>query len=148
MIDLFREGELSYPVQFESESQVRQFQFVLVRAYTIMYCVSGLNILHWKFVGQPDSVTIQNNCREQLFFFLHFTGASFANDHHTANNDLCNSQLIFVHIGGWSSVSLFFRLQIHEAIIIYDIFLIFSWVVFLFSLCKEKFQEVSSLDSQ
>lgn len=60
MIDLFREGELSYPVQFESESQVSQFQFVSeFGAYTIMYCVSGLNILHWKFVGQPDSVTIQ-----------------------------------------------------------------------------------------
>lgn len=55
-----------------------------------MYSVSGLNILGWKFVVQSESVTIQNNSREQLVFFLH-TGALFANDHYTATNDLCNN---------------------------------------------------------
>lgn len=131
MIDLFWKGDLSYPVQFESESREREFQFVLVWTYTIvMYSVSGLNILGWKFVVQSDSGTIQNNSREQLVFFLHFTGALFANEHYTATNDLYHNidilsywrvvfgKFIFPSSNSWNRHKLWYLL------------LIFCWMVF------------------
>lgn len=154
-IDLFWEGNLSCPVQFESESRERQFQFVLVQTYTIViYSVSGLNILGWKFVVQSDSVTIQNNSHEQLIFFLHFTGASFANDHYTATNDLCNNidlrscwrvvfgKFVFPSSNSWK------RHKLRYLLLIFCWIVFFSVIVFLFSFCKGKFQELSSLDSQ